>query len=50
MDLKEYFILFYQSFYYEAGSGSGSKKWIIYFQGGGWIGGNSLDQTKNSAF
>lgn len=33
----------------DRGSGSGAKSWIIYFQGGGWIGGKNLDATKNDA-
>ncbi|CAD8118533.1 unnamed protein product [Paramecium sonneborni] len=37
------------SFYFDRGSGSGAKSWIIYFQGGGWIGGKSLEATKNDA-
>lgn len=49
-DQKEYLSSNNQSFYFEAGSGTGSKKWIIYFQGGGWIGGSSLNATLNSAY
>lgn len=38
------------SFYFEAGSGSGADKWIVYFQGGGWIGGSTVEATLKNGY
>lgn len=33
-----------------AGNGDGANKFVIYFEGGGWIGGRTLTDTLNSAY